>query len=41
MVRPKLCDFNYAYIHVKTTITVPNIELAAAAPVKNTKKSNI
>ena len=32
MIRSNLCDYSDAYIHVKTTITVPNAA-AAAAPV--------
>ena len=40
MIRSNLCDYNDAYIHVKATITVPNIA-AAAAPVNNTNKNLI
>ena len=40
MIRSNLCDYSDAYIHVKTTITVPNTA-AAAAPVNNTSKKVI
>ena len=39
MIRPNLCDYSDAYIHVKATITIPNTA-AAAAPVNNTNKKN-
>ena len=37
MIRLNLCYFTDAYIHAKTTITLPNTE-AAAAPVNNANK---
>ena len=37
MIRSNLCDYSYAYIHVKATITVPNTA-AAAAHINNTNK---
>ena len=40
MIRSNLCDYSDAYIHVKTTITVPNTA-AAATPVNNTSKKMI
>ena len=40
MIRPNLCDFSDACIHLKSTVTVPNTE-AAAEPVNNTNKKVI
>ena len=40
MIRSKLCEYSDAYIHVKTTIIVPNTA-ATDAPVNNTKKKLI
>ena len=40
MIRSNKCDYSEAHIHVKTTLTVPNIR-AAAAPVNNTNKKVI
>ena len=40
MIRSNLCDYSDAYIHVKETITVPNIA-ATSALVNNTNKKVI
>ena len=40
VIKSNLCDYSDAYIHVKATVAVPNTE-AIAAPINNTKKSNI
>ena len=40
MIRSKLCDYSDAYIHVKTTIKVPNT-VATAARVNTTNKKII
>ena len=40
MIRPNLCDFSDACIHLKSTVTVPNTE-SAAEPVNNTNKKVI
>ena len=40
MIRSNLCDYGDAYIHVKATITVPNL-VTATAPVDNTNKKII
>ena len=40
MLRSSLCDYSYAYIHVKGTITVPNTAAAVEA-VSNTNKKVI
>ena len=40
VIKSNLCDYSDAYIHVKATVAVPNIA-ATAAPINNTKKSNI
>ena len=38
IIRSILCDYSYAYIHVKGTITVPNTGTAAAPNNRNKKK---
>ena len=40
MIRSNLCDYSDAYMHVKTTIIVPNTA-ADDAPVNNTNKKVI
>ena len=35
MIRSNICDYSNAYIHIKATMTVPNIA-TATAPVNNT-----
>ena len=40
VIKSNLCDYSDAYIHVKATVAVPNTA-AIAAPINNTKKSNI
>ena len=39
IIRSILCDYSYAYIHVKGTITVPNTGTAAAPNNQNKKNS--
>ena len=39
MVRLNLCDYSYAYILVKGTITVPNTTTAGAAVNTTNKKA--
>ena len=40
IIRSNLCDYSYAYLHVKATITVPNTA-AQGAVVNNTNKKVI
>ena len=40
MIRSNVCDYSDAYIHVKSSITIPKAA-ATAAPVNNTNKKVI
>ena len=41
MIRSGLCDYSDAHIHVKGTITMPNVVATGAAVNNTNKKSNI